>query len=408
MKYANYKYYGKNLNNLGDQAQLLAVDNLYEEMGILLDDIVYIDSNDVQAYDKEPVLLPVLMPLNDYHEKGIAGMFSDKVTPVFLGFTMIKDSLLDVEIEFLKKHEPVGCRDERTYKTLSDFGVNAYLSGCLTATWPRRKENLEKQSKVFIIDHAKGLKDYIPYALKKNAVKDTHIFYERFENPKLVAKNRYDRYKNEARLVITSLLHCASPCMAMGIPVILTKDKLSYRFGWLDTLLPIYSPEEYGEINWNPNSVVYENHKKTLRELFEKRMKGLDASNEIQRVHKFYMNRKRTEYVVDNVAIIDFIKENWLDYDAEYEYSIWGLHQISEVTYNYISKNYPKARLMNIYDLRVGTKFKGISAKHPNELVAYPNETVFVTTMSAAKAARDLFEEINKPTNLYKTVEAMI
>ena len=34
-----------------------------------------------------------------------------------------------------------------------------------------------------------------------------------------------ERYRNEARLVITRALHCAAPCTAMGIPaVLIAKD----------------------------------------------------------------------------------------------------------------------------------------------------------------------------------------
>ena len=41
--------------------------------------------------------------------------------------------------------------------------------------------------------------------------KETERFHE-------IAKSRLEEYKMEARLVVTSRLHCASPCMEMGIP----------------------------------------------------------------------------------------------------------------------------------------------------------------------------------------------
>ncbi|WP_348518297.1 hypothetical protein [Campylobacter sp. CCS1377] len=44
------------------------------------------------------------------------------------------------------------------------------------------------------------------------------------------------RYENEAKLVIAIALHCASPCTAMGIPVVLLADNYNEqktRFGAL-------------------------------------------------------------------------------------------------------------------------------------------------------------------------------
>ncbi|WP_395002724.1 hypothetical protein [uncultured Helicobacter sp.] len=44
-----------------------------------------------------------------------------------------------------------------------------------------------------------------------------------------------DRYATQARLVITTALHCASPCTAMGIPVLFLQDspEQSTRFSAL-------------------------------------------------------------------------------------------------------------------------------------------------------------------------------
>ena len=57
--------------------------------------------------------------------------------------------------------------------------------------------------------------------------------------------HRYQEYQDNASLIITSLLHISTPCVAYGIPVILARDLISYRFSWLDKLLPIYSENDY-------------------------------------------------------------------------------------------------------------------------------------------------------------------
>ena len=413
MRFANYHYTGKNINNLGDHVQILTVDYLYNSMGVSKKDIVYIDKDNLGFYDGEPVLLPVSMPLIDYKENGFADMFSDKIIPVFFGLTMAKDELLSVEVDYLKKYEPIGCRDERTYHTLVNSGISAYLGGCLTVTLPTRKTCSEKQNKVFIIDPTKGIKDFIPFEISKNAIHDTHLFYSYLENPTQIAEERYNKYRDEAKLIITSLLHCSVPCMAMGIPVILVKDFVSYRFGWLEALLKIYTPSEYETINWNPTLIKYYEHKELVRNSFINRMNRQNVPNDIKQIHNFYMNRIRNNYIVDAfIKIQEFIDKTWIDREKVYEYAVWGLTQMADMTVSYISKRYPMAKLTNVYDLQAGLKFKAkdilLSALHPENIRLYPNETVFVTTVSAAASAKKLFKEIKKPLNMYNILEVII
>ena len=93
MKYANILFNAHSTNNLGDNIQLVAIDNIYKKMGLSTDDIVYIDKNDLPTYDGEPLILPISLALVDYQEKGWAGRFSKKIHPVLLGISLAKDSL---------------------------------------------------------------------------------------------------------------------------------------------------------------------------------------------------------------------------------------------------------------------------------------------------------------------------
>ena len=105
MKYANYYYRGGGyFNNLGDYLQILTIDYIYKKMGIDTSEIIYIDKKELAEYDGEPVILPIAMPLSDYKERGYAGKFSAKITPVFLGLTLAKSNLLPEEVSFFKKH----------------------------------------------------------------------------------------------------------------------------------------------------------------------------------------------------------------------------------------------------------------------------------------------------------------
>ena len=195
MRYANYKYHGQNINNLGDHAQVMTIDYLYSQMGIEKEDIIYIDISELKTYDGPKVRLPVSLPLINYSNNGIADMFSDNIEPVFFGLTMPRTELYDDEVEYYKLHEPIGCRDEQAYNTMKKYGIDAYLGGCLTVALPKREDNPEKQNKIFIVDIPEGLKEFIPQELKKNAIWDTHIFYDYIENPTEFARERYEEYK---------------------------------------------------------------------------------------------------------------------------------------------------------------------------------------------------------------------
>lgn len=50
----------------------------------------------------------------------------------------------------LRRFSPVGCRDERTMRLLLEHGIDAYLQGCLVATFEKRTE-LPTQKKFFLL-----------------------------------------------------------------------------------------------------------------------------------------------------------------------------------------------------------------------------------------------------------------
>lgn len=404
--FVNYKYRGKYMNNLGDHLQVLTVDYLYSLMGIPQKEILYLDFDELRQYDGPPAIVPVSLPLINYSEGGMSGRFSSKITPVFFGVTMPKDTLVPEEVAYLKQHEPIGCRDEKAYHTMVKYGISAYLGGCLTVTLPRRESNPGKNGKIFIVDPPEKLHQFIPDEIKKNAVWDTHIYYNYAGNPLEMAKERYKRYSDEASLMITSLLHGAVPAMAFGVPVVLARDFLSYRFAWVESFLPIYTTEEYGSIDWNPSSVDFEMQKNLIKNMFFKRMTNKDASEEIRAIHNFYINRTKKNYLVDVfITLQEFIDATWDDHAKPYEYAVWGLTQMAEMTVDYISQNYPNAKLTHVYDIRGGIALGGCLSIHPDNIAKYPDETVFVTTVTIAASAEEFFKKINKSPLKYKTLD---
>jgi len=178
---------------------------------------------------------------------------SESIVPVFIGFHIskqkpVQDRLLSEEsIAYLKRHEPIGCRDRETERMLSARGVQAYYSKCLTLTFPER-ESPPENGKIFLVD-VKLEKIPIPEELESRAVQVTHEFpwYHSHEVKASAARDLLDMYRREARLVITTRLHCAIPCAAMGIPVIFFGKKDEYRTALLR--------DPYIEINEMPGSL---------------------------------------------------------------------------------------------------------------------------------------------------------
>ncbi|KAA6226122.1 polysaccharide pyruvyl transferase family protein [Campylobacter sp. LR185c] len=170
------------------------------------------------------------------------------------------------------KDKSIGCRDLYTLEFLQRYKLDAYFSRCLTLTLDKREKGEYK--KVFFVGINENLKEYFPPYLLENSefINQTIVNHNdssweyMYEN----TKNLLDRYKNEARLVICSALHCAAPCVAMGINVILIQitNEQGLRFSALNGILPIYSVDDLkqGNINFECNTPDIENLKVLMLE----------------------------------------------------------------------------------------------------------------------------------------------
>lgn len=402
MRFANYKFSARKVNNLGDNLQIIAIDNIYKQMGIDLNDVVYIDMRDLSTYNDEYVVLPISFPLVDYIEGGIAKRFSSHIIPVFLGFTMVKQTLTIEEINYLKRFEPIGCRDEYTLLTMRKYGIDSYLNGCITITLPKRRKPYNA-NKVFIVDVNKDIYNKIPDKIKSNASLRTHFRKDKLINPKDEAKKQYQEYKDNASLVVTALLHCAIPCVAAGIPVILLRNNISFRMSWVEKFLSINTIENIDSINWDPPVIDLENIKKMISENAMTMLRNtFNKYEHITNISWYYETRNKRDYV--NEATIDFVRfisNEWKDSSKQFKYSFWGLTQASEWIYDYIKENYSNAKLCHVYDSYRSITFNGIQSEKPDKIIEYEDEYIFVTTIGAADEARVMFSRINKPDNRF-------
>lgn len=125
---------------------------------------------------------------------------------------------------------------------------------------PKRAEN-NSQKKVFLVDIPDALRSFIPLNYLNDSIEVSQVRYYPddilggSENTDMATKELYKQCSEEAKLVITSKLHCAQPCIAMGIPVIIARETMSPRFELVNSISKVYLPSDYKNINWTPQII---------------------------------------------------------------------------------------------------------------------------------------------------------
>lgn len=396
--------------NYGDILQFFIIDYLYSCMdGVRKEDIVRLQVDEISKYrGEEKLLLPLNWNLFDpkyMNEDKIA--IPDKILPVFLAMTLgyqHRDEYFnEYNINYLKRHEPIGCRDEDTKNILEGYGINAYINGCISSLLPQR-EKLITQNKIYLVDAPRGLKKHIE-KLEGDLCFRTQQHYYLIDTLKEEiindAQNMYNEYVQNARLIITSRLHVASPCMAMGIPVIFAKDSIDERFSWLDRYLKLYNEEEYDFINWNPDVIEYEEKKAEIREFNINRIKAIYYfETEKEKMNKFFETREKATYVsfknnlfFDFQRTAKFLKREKSTQDL-FEYSIWGINSKCDYFVSFMKENYPNAKLVEIVDSFKKIEYEGIKSIKPNEIEYHQNRLYFVLAVGAVNVARKKFLEM--------------
>lgn len=245
--------------NIGDLYQVIGIKRAYQQMKVAESDIIKIDRDYLAEYDGEYVILPLTSFMDVLPGTNIFPL-SPRIIPVFIGMHCIDDQ----HLAYLSKYQhfgPFGCRDEISMKKMRQNGLNAYMSGCLSICAEKRPK-LPTQKKVFLVDVSEKLYQNIPDDLLRDAVEVTHEFdlhhvnskEEREQIENKIAYEMLERYRKEARLIITSRLHCALPCTAMGIPVIVGREMNEHRFGGMDKVLNYYNEDEFDKIDFNPEA----------------------------------------------------------------------------------------------------------------------------------------------------------
>lgn len=229
---------------------------------------------------------------------------SDKIFPTFVAFH-INSSALEIlnknnSLDYFKKQQPIGCRDRYTVELLKNKGVDAYFTGCLTLTLGETYSSNSKNNKIYFVDpfvpdisglskfskikkillNASKLQTIKKINAKKNITKFSltntvntinfinmykglfsidelenaeyvnHLYLPKqfsTEDEKFLEAERLLKNYAQAKLVVTSRIHCALPCLAVETPVLYTDDfdKDEVSSCRLDGLLELFTKVQF-------------------------------------------------------------------------------------------------------------------------------------------------------------------
>jgi len=242
--------------NLGDEVQSISAFNLLQKYGI----------SRVENMDRDTHILSAC-PINLIMNGWFDGNYSKwppplGVHPLFISFHINEQpktidylaieqykkeftSLADPKyLEYYNKFLPIRCRDNHTVRLLKEIGVNAEFSGCLTMTL--KSDYQGERYGIYIVDVEPESFNDIPSDIRDKATYITHVYTG--PNRIIESNSLLETYKR-AKLVITSRLHCALPCVAFDTPVIfMFKNwKNDCRFDGLIDFLPTCGKDS---INW--------------------------------------------------------------------------------------------------------------------------------------------------------------
>ncbi len=257
MKYAllDYNYSTNGYVNFGDQIQSLAARQYLPRVDYFLD-----REKINEKCEPAKVIMNgwfMHLPTNWPPHRNIQPLFTSfHLNPKAYEMLRVKEN-----IKYFKKHEPIGCRDYRTQEMLSSYGIKSYYSFCLTSTLGIKYKSLIRDESIIFNDvfyrylpikykrshyglikrvkaELKNIKNYPSISKKEklehdyfpnNIIKKTIRIHQNIpvsiksEDKFKYAEDIIRKYAR-AKLVVTSRIHCAIPCLALETPVLFLLD----------------------------------------------------------------------------------------------------------------------------------------------------------------------------------------
>jgi hypothetical protein len=201
--------------NVGDDIQSIAASLHLPRID------VSIDRESIHLYRGDE---PVALVMNGWFSANPdAWPPAPEIRPIFASFHVAGQFKQTIRrhVDYLKKFEPIGTRDTATRDFLRSIGVKAETTYCLTLTFPTR-QSAPRNGIVYLVDAGSIA---VPKSLRVGAVKMSHAVAPLGHEVTIpYARRLLDMYLDTAKLVVTTRLHAALPCIAMGIPVVYFGD----------------------------------------------------------------------------------------------------------------------------------------------------------------------------------------
>ncbi|GHE38915.1 polysaccharide pyruvyl transferase family protein [Sphingobacterium griseoflavum] len=252
MKFGLFTYKNRNNSfNVGDHIQSLAAKQYLPQVDKL------IERDSLSLLKLEDKIAVIMNGWFTHHPENWPPV--PNIVPLFVSFHLNSAHAAKVlnkeeNVKYFKKHSPIGCRDTGTVKFLKERGIDAFYSSCLTTTLDKKYKSNERGEDIYMVDvlykddmfsqykasprrilsdiksgrilklfkRGRQIKNIFPKSILAKAQYITHSYrnddYNEAERFAL-AEDLLKKYAR-AKLVITSRIHCALPCLAMGTPVL--------------------------------------------------------------------------------------------------------------------------------------------------------------------------------------------
>lgn len=178
---------------------------------------------------------------------------SSRIKPVWHGFAAGRPQITAGDwLSYLREQPRVGCRDRFTTRVLTEAGVDAYWSGCLTLFLGQALNVMPRERRgIIFVDVPPEAERAIPReivarALRLSTFPPPGIVHKPLE--RWAALGRLADILASAELVVTRRLHVALPAASFGTPVVVFPDgaisQARRRFSGYESVLPIVFLDE--------------------------------------------------------------------------------------------------------------------------------------------------------------------
>lgn len=331
--------------NIGDYIQTVAQEQFWEKTDC------YVEREALNTIKSDEIINVIMNGWYMWNPKNFppSDCINPLFVSVHINPKCAADFFSDNTIAYLKKYEPIGARDTGTQALLEQHGIKSYYSSCLTLTLGLKYKTSQKNGKILFVDpfifqveptslmiksllkacfhllkhpikaHRLAKKvGYVTWVSKYSRWLDKHLsmasFYDIYskvfsddllfnaEYISHIAHNNHnlsdDEKMNQAReliqyyagakLVITSRIHAALPCLAVETPVIfipshelnITRGNAG-RFGGIEEL--------FNTIRWKDGKLHIEND--NLKNQFKNGKLGENAIVENPKDYEFFRDQ---------------------------------------------------------------------------------------------------------------------